>query len=499
MLNKKDDTFFDEKSAEDEASQQLLNMIKASGDAIKPEVSPGAKVTGKVTKIGPEYIFVDIGGKNEAVISAGELANKEGVVPLALGDTLTAFVVSNNGSETVLSKSLAGRGRTAATQELLDAMHNKVPVQGKVTGINKGGINVKVLGHRAFCPASQIDIKFTEDINGYLGKTLDFMITRITEGGRNIVLSRIPLLEGDLDKRIDEIAEAAKTRTVLKGTITRITDFGLFVSLGEVEGLVHISEVSWERAENLGESFSTGQEVECVALGVEKKSPLRNSKISLSIKQTVDNPWKTIATKFSVGQQVPGKVTKLMPFGAFVEIAPGIEGLVHVSEMSWIKRVHHPADVVAEGQQVQVMILAIDETKKTVSLTLKDVSNDPWRDAESRFPAGSDAQGMVARKAKFCFFIDLAEGVTGLLPLGNIAPDKKDAVKEGAQIVVHIESIDTAARRLSLSFGKQESHKQDAEVHAYIAKQTAAPAPKTSGSTEFGSALLDALKKKNQQ
>jgi small subunit ribosomal protein S1 len=156
--------------------------------------------------------------------------------------------------------------------------------------------------------------------------------------------------------------------------------------------------------------------------------------------------------------------------------------------------------VVSTGQLVQVMILSIDEAKKTVSLTLKDVSSDPWRDAESRFPAGADVQGMIARKAKFGYFIDLAEGVTGLLPLGNIAPDKKDAVKEGAQIVVHIESIDTAARRLSLSFGKQESRQHDAEVSSYLAKQTAVPQQqqRTSSATEFGSALLDALKKKNQ-
>ena len=500
MLDKKEDTFFDETTSDEAASQQLLKMIDASGETIRAEVSPGAKVTGKVTKIGPEYVFVDIGGKNEAVISAGELANKEGTVPLAVGDTFTAFVVSNTGSETVLSKSLAGRGRTAATQDLLDAMNDQVPVQGKVTGVNKGGINVKVLGHRAFCPSSQIDIKFTEDVNVYLGKTLDFMITRITEGGRNIVLSRIPLLEGDLEKQFEDIVQAAQARTTLRGTITRITDFGLFVSLGgAIEGLVHISEVSWERAENLSESFSAGQEVECVALAVEKKSPLRNSKISLSIKQTLDNPWKTIATKFSVGQQVSGRVTKLMPFGAFVEITPGIEGLVHVSEMSWVKRVHHPADILTEGQQVQVMILGIDETKKTVSLTLKDVSDDPWRDAEAQFPAGADVQGTIARKAPFGYFIDLAEGVTGLLPLGNIAPEKKDAIKEGAQIVVHIESIDTAARRLSLSFGKVESRRQDAEVSSYLAKQTSAPKKQSASSaTEFGSALLDALKKKNK-
>lgn len=494
MLDKKDDVFFDEPSADDEASRQLLQMIDAKKGSIKAEISAGEKVMGTVTKVGPEYVFVDIGGKNEAVISVGELTNKDGSLTVEVGGSITAFVVSSSISETILSKSLTGQGRTAAIRELYDAMNNKVPVQGKVTGINKGGLNVKVLGNRAFCPASQIEIKFTEDINGYLSKTLDFVISRITEGGRNIVLSRIPLLEGDLEKKIDEFSRAAAARQVIRGKITRIADFGLFVDIGDIEGLVHISEVSWERAEKLAESFTAGQEVECVVLGVEKKSPLRNSKISLSIKQVMENPWTSVSTRFAVGQSVPGKVTKLMPFGAFIEVAPGIEGLVHVSEMSWIKRVHHPSDVVAVGQQVQVAVLSIDETKKTISLSLKDVESDPWRDAESRFVIGLETSGVVARKAKFGYFIDLAEGVTALLPLGNIAADKKTAIKEGESVTVRIESVDASQRRISLSFGMQASRQEAAEVNAFLNKQTS-PAQPPAGSTEFGAALMKALEK----
>jgi small subunit ribosomal protein S1 len=267
---------------------------------------------------------------------------------------------------------------------------------------------------------------------------------------------------------------------VLKGKISRIADFGLFVDLGDCEGLVHISEVSWERAENLAQSFTAGQEVECVVLSVEKKSPLRNSKISLSIRQTTDNPWKTVASKFSVGQSVAGTVTRLMPFGAFVELAPGIEGLVHVSEMSWTKRVNHPSEVVTAGQPVQVTILAIDETKRTVSLSLKD------------------AAGKAVRKAKFGYFIDLADGITGLLPIPNIAPDKRASITENATITVHIESIDIAQRRISLSFGKKESQQVSAEARVYLAKQTAKPPQAAAKSTEFGDALLEALKKKDQ-
>jgi small subunit ribosomal protein S1 len=498
MLNKKDDRFFDEKNADDIASEELVKMIDASKKTVRTDIRAGAKVSGVITRMSAGYAFVDIGAKNEAMLAVSELTNKEGALTAAVGDTVSAFVVTDTAGETILSKSLAGRGGTAAVQELYDALNEKVPVQGKVTGVAKAGLSVKVLGHRAFCPVSQIEIKFTEDINQYLGKTMDFMITRITEGGRNVVVSRIPILEVGLEKKIDALAKTAEARFVLKGTITRIADFGLFVDLGDCEGLVHISEVSWERAENLAGSFALGQQVECIVLGVERRSPLRTSKISLSIKQTMDDPWKTVSTRFAVGQSVQGKVTRLMPFGAFVELVGGIEGLVHVSEMSWIKRVHHPSDVVSAGQEVQVVILAIDETKKTISLSLKDLSSDPWKDAEARFAPGSDVTGTVARKAKFGYFVDLAEGITGLLAIPNIASDKKDSIKEGGQVTVHIESIDTAQRRLSLSFGLAETRQTAVEIQEYMGRQESAVVkPQAASSTEFGAALMDALKKKD--
>jgi small subunit ribosomal protein S1 len=495
MLDKKDDTFFDEKTG-DEASETLRKMIDARDAAVTTDLKPGMKVTGTVTRVGPQYVFVDIGGKNEAVIAAAELKDAEGAPAAAVGDRLTAFIVSDTAGETVISRSLSGKGRPAAVRQLRDALQGRVPVQGKVTGINKGGLNVKVLGHRAFCPLSQIDLKFTDDIASYLGKTLDFVIMRITEGGRNVVVSRIPLLEGDLEKKIDALAKAGEARLVLKGTVSRIADFGLFVDLGGCEGLVHISEVSWERAENLAQSFTVGQEVECVVLSVERRSPLRNSKVSLSIKQATENPWKSVASKFAVGQSVAGTVTRLMPFGAFVELAPGIEGLVHVSEMSWTKRVKHPSEVVAAGQPVQVTILAIDETRHTVSLSLKDAGADPWKDILTRFPAGADAEGTVARKARFGYFIDLADGVTGLLPLPNIAPDKKSELKEGAHIRVRLESLDTAQRRISLSYGKHAPCQESPDAKEYLEKQASAAPKQGQKSTEFGSALLEALKRR---
>ena len=393
----------------------------------------------------------------------------------------------------MLSKSIGGS--SAPVQDLFDALNNKIPVQGKVTGVSTSGLNVKIMGHKAFCPISQIEIKFTDDVNTYLGKNLDFMISRITEGGRNIVLSRIPLLEQNYDAKLDELVVAAKERKILEGKISKITDFGLFVDIGGFEGLVHISEVSWERAEKLEESFEPGQQVEVVVLKVEKKQPVRNSKISLSIKQVLENPWSTVSSKFSVGQSVQGKVTRITNFGAFVELIPGVEGLVHVSEMSWIKRVNHPSEIVQQGNIVQVTILGIDESRKSISLSLKDVSNDPWRDIDYRFPVGSEVPGTVSKKSRFGFFVDIAEGVTGLLVFSNIASDKKDTFKEGDSIQVLIESIDVENRRISLSYGLQEAKQDQKEVSEFLTKQSKGQ-PQKESSTEFGAALLAALKTK---
>lgn len=493
MNDKNDDTFFDENKAEDK-NAELLNMINAYDKKIRTDIKVGSKVSGTVTRIGSEYAFVDIGGKNEGLLGLNELKDESGELSVNAGDKVTAYVVSDNAGETVLSRSIGSQ--SAGVQDLIDTMNSRTPVQGKITGVAKAGLNVKVMGHRAFCPVSQIDIRFTEDVNQFLGKTLDFVVTKVSEGGRNIVVSRIPILESGLEEKLDGIAALAGDKKIIKGTISKIADFGLFVDIGGLEGLVHISEVSWERAEKLNDSFQAGMEVECVVLKVEKKQPLRNSKISLSIKQVLNDPWSTVHEVIKLGQSVQGKVTRITNFGAFVELTPGIEGLVHVSEMSWVKRVHHPSDVVNIGDLVNVTVLLIDDKKKTVSLSLKDVANDPWKDIGEKFRVGCEYDGTIARKSKFGYFVDLAEGITGLLVFSNIKSDVKDKLTEGQSIKVLVESVDSESRRISLSHGVKEARDHETEAAEYIKKQNQKPEKTVSASTEFGAALSAALKAK---
>ncbi|MDR2694148.1 MAG: S1 RNA-binding domain-containing protein [Chitinispirillales bacterium] len=496
MLDKKHDGFFDEETAEDRKSGELMAMLGGYDKKLK-EFSAGEKVSGKVTRIGSEYVYLDIGAKNEAMIKAIELTGDE----VKVGDAVGGFIVSNRDGETIVSKSAGSGGGTADLSALREALEARMPVQGKVTGVSKNGLIVKIMGHRSFCPVSQIDVRYTSDVNEYLNKTLDFVITRITEGGKNIVVSRVPLFEAGLEEQFKKFADTAGSNKVFKGKVSKVAEFGLFVEIGGLEGLVHISEVSWQRAQNLSESFAVGKEVEFVVLKAERKDTLRNSKISLSMKQALDDPWKKVADGVTVGETLSGKVTRLADFGAFVEVIPGVEGLVHVSEMAWGRRVHHPSEIVAPGQAVRVTVLGIDHNKKSISLTLKDMASDPWNGIEEKLAVGTDVSGTVARKAKFGYFIDLFEGVTGLLVFSRMAADKKDSLKPGDTVTVQVESIDTEARRVALSMGVSDSNKDTEETKQYLKKQDAKPEKEATGGgassdTAMGAALLAAGFKK---
>jgi small subunit ribosomal protein S1 len=497
MHEKKHDDFFDAAAPGTTPEKELLTLLDKYDKPVAAGLEVGNKVTGKILSLAKQYAFVDINAKNEAMIKINELTDASGVVTKKPGDAIEAFVVSLAHGEIMLSTVLSNKdaGGRSGLSELVTLMKSTVPVEGKVTGVNKGGFNVRVLGHKAFCPISQIDLKRVEDPNKFLNAVLPFVITQITEGGRNIVVSRLPLLEDGLNAVINGLQQGMSEKKSYSGTITRITPFGLFVDLGEIEGLVHISEVAWERTNDLNEFYSVGQKVTCVVRGVEKKEPLRFSKISLSMKQATDDPWTTVGRRFKPGQTVEGRITRLAPFGAFVQLCPGVEGLIHVSEMSWGKKVRHPSDIVKEGQAVSVAVLSVDEAKKEISCSLKDLDADPWKDIQAKMPVGSAQTGMVAQETKFGYFIDLAEGVTGLMPFANIAPEKKESIKTGSLLEVVIESIDQQRRRMSLSHGTAEARQHAAETRDFLKTQEKAPPP-AGADTVFGEALKKALERK---
>lgn len=493
MKDKNNDGFFDEKTEEESPQERLMSMVDTIEKAPAVELKSGTMVKGSIHSIGKEYIYVDVGQKNGAVIKKEEFIDSDGKLNVDAGDTIDAFVVSTDNDEIILSKTLSGR--KAKIKELIEASKSGVPIEGKVTGINKGGFNVTVMGRKAFCPFSHIELKYVDEPNTYLLKKFPFVITRVESRGRNIVLSRLPLLEKGLSARFDELEKLMEEKKVLKGTISKITKFGLFVELGGVEGLVHVSEVSWDRAENLKDSFKAGEIIECVILRIERKEPLKNSKISLSIRMVGENPWDNISKKLVVGSVVMGTITRLAKFGAFVHLLPGIEGLIHISEMSWTKRVHHPSDVVSEGDSVKVTILAVDEAKRSVSCSLKDITDNPWDSVAEKYPVGSKVEGTVMSETKYGYFIDLDEDISGLLVRSKIAKEKKGALKNGEKIEVLVEDIDVENCRITLSYGIESSAGKDTGSGK---KGTAARKQHglQKSSSEFGELLKAAFDKK---
>jgi small subunit ribosomal protein S1 len=494
MQDKKDDDFFEEGGG-DAGEQKLLELLEKY-DAPRPrEYRPGDSVKGVISRVSDDAVYVKLDGKIDGVLKrAGEDADGDGR-QMQAGEEVELYVASVDGDSVLLSTSLAG-GVSSAT-ELRAAMEDKLPLQGKVTGINKGGLQVKVMGVVGFCPASQVDVRYVEDLNEYLGRSMTFVITRVE--GKRVVVSRIPVLEQELEEKLEALQADVDARRVHVGTITRIADFGLFVDTGcGVDGLVHVSEVSWARAEKLSESFTPGQQVEYVVLGIERKGPVRNTKVSLSLKQALEDPWLHAAARFGVGSQVEGTITRCAPFGAFVSLADGIEGLIHVSELSWDRSVRKAQDIVESGQRVRVTILSVDQEARRISCSLKDVDNDPWKDVLARFPKGSSVEGHVASRADYGYFVDLASGVTGLLAMPNISPEKRTSIKVGQTLTVAIADVDPSRRRISLSLGMEEDASDAKEMKKYLASG-ASDSQQASGSSEFGEALREALTRKNRQ
>lgn len=331
------------------------------------------------------------------------------------------------------------------------------------------------------------------DPEDYVGQTLQFRITKLSENGRNIVVSRRALLEEEQREASASFFETVSDGDIVEGTVTRLAAFGAFVELVPgVEGLVHISEISWARIQSPEEVLSVGDKVRVKYLGTSAGKKPGETRLSLSMKQAQDDPWKTVGERFKDGDKVTGKVVKLMDFGAFVEIAPGIEGLVHVSEMSYAKRINKPGDVVQVGDMVAAVIKQIDAEKQRISLSMRDAEGDPWLNVAEKYPVGQTVQGTVEKRQQFGLFISLEPGVTGLLPQSVISRAdgevKFDKLVPGDTVVVSIESVNTRERKISLGTGKKE------EVSDWKGYK-----PQTSGADmgSLGSALAEALKKKS--
>jgi len=349
----------------------------ATGGGKDPE--PGTRVSGKILSIGEEAAFVDIGAKSDAMVALTELTDEEGELTVAVGESLEGMVTARDEASGCLvlrvrpgGSGLGAGGTELALEEISQAREHGIPVEGMVAEAIKGGVSVDVSGVRAFCPISQLDLRYVEDAASYVGRRLSFQVERFEAAGRggrpNVVLSRRALLVEEEQQRKAEALARLTEGAVIRGTVTSVTSYGAFVDLGGVEGLLHVSEMSHGRIEDPNELLAAGDVVEVKVLSIEERDG--DKRISLSTKALQKDPWEVVEQRFPVGEVVGGRVTRLEPYGAFVEVAPGLEGLVHVSELAADRRVAHPRDVVQLGQDVQVRVLDVDPVKRRISLSL---------------------------------------------------------------------------------------------------------------------------------
>ena len=366
----------------------LLNQFERNTAAAASggdEPQEGAKVRGKLVSIGHDLAFVAFGGKSEGTIEVKELLDAEGNLSVRVGDAIDAFVTSKDERDGTLLLSRHGR-RMHGAAELEHAFLHHSPVEGLVTGLTKGGVEVQIAGVRAFCPASQLDIRYVEDLEAFIGQRLEFRITSY-QGGRhvNLVLSRRALLQQEQEIIAEQTRARLEEGAVLPGTVTALKDYGAFVDLGGVEGMVHISEIAFGQVEHPSDLLSVGQQVEVAVLRVEKTDdPRHPEKVSLSIRALAEDPWTDAAQRFAVGARVEGKVTRLQPFGAFVELVPGVDGLVHISELGAGRRVGHPREVLNIGDEVEATVLSVDGDKRRIALSLSGdkQTQKPAQDSE---------------------------------------------------------------------------------------------------------------------
>jgi small subunit ribosomal protein S1 len=362
--------------------------------AKRPKV--GDLVKGKIVTVGKDAVFVDLGGKAEGQLEREQVSDREGKLLVKVGDVVEARVMSDAGGFLSLKTKL-GRGPQASA-ELAQAAELGIPVDGTVTEVIKGGLSVDVAGVRGFCPASQIDNRFVEDLAPFVGQKLSFKITRYEP--RNLVLSRRALLEEAAEKIAVETRKTLVPGIVLRGKVVGFKPFGAFVDIGGIEGMLHVSELGFTRVEKPEDVLQMGQEIEVAVLEI--KPGEKGDRISLSLKALANDPWVDQIAKIKEGSRVTGKVTRLQPFGAFVELAPGVEGLVHISELGAGRRINHPKEVVSEGQQVEANVLSIDRDKRRISLSLGESKDGSPEDvaAAPRAPAKLGTFGDLLQRKK---------------------------------------------------------------------------------------------------
>jgi small subunit ribosomal protein S1 len=447
----------------------------------------GEMIQGTIVSFGADYAFVDIGGKSEGVISIEEIKAEDGSLP-SVGSAVEACILSTGADGLVLSKKLA---KGIRSKEFLgEAARNKIPVEGRVSGRNKGGYEVEVAGVRAFCPVSQIDLRFTEDLDVHLGKRYMFVITKFDDDDRrpDLVLSRRVLLEAEQESKARELRKSLKVGDVMPGTVRNIRDFGAFVDLGGLDGLLPVSEMSYSRVQNPKDILQEGEEIHVEIIAIEQGG----ERITLSLKRLEQDPWADVVSAFPPGSRLTGRVVRLAPFGAFVELSPGVEGLIHISQFNTPERINHPQAVVAEGQEVLVEVLEVSPEKRRIGLM-----RVPGEGEFGAIPvAGAILEGKIDKVEAFGVFVTLGPGRKGLIPNSEMGTakgtDHRKQFAPGTAIKVQVLEVTEGGKRIRLSRKAALDAEERADFEGYVDKSA-------EGSSKNFGTFGDLLKKKMSQ
>jgi small subunit ribosomal protein S1 len=408
----------------------------------------GSIVRGRILQKRPNEVLVDIGYKSEGVISISEFDETD---ELEVGNEVEVLLerLENDEGMVVLSKEKAAQKQN--WEKIVKIFNEGGLISGKVKAVVKGGLMLNV-GVEAFLPGSQVDIIAPKDLRVYEGKTLECKIVKLNEERKNVVLSRRELIEAERAEKRSKLLSGIEKGSTVKGTVKNITDFGAFIDLDGLDGLLHITDMSWSRLNHPSEMLKVGQEVEVLVLDIDREK----ERVSLGLKQKTANPWDKIAEKYPVNMKVKGKVTNLVPYGAFVELEPGIEGLVHVSELSWTKRIARPADVLTQGQEIEAVVLGVSKEDQKVSLSVRQLDTNPWEVVTGKYPTGARVKGKVRNLTAYGAFVELEEGIDGMIHVSDLSWTRKinhpsEMLKKGDEVEAEVLEIDKANQRISLS------------------------------------------------
>jgi small subunit ribosomal protein S1 len=384
------------------------------------EIEEGVIVSGEVVKIDDTYILVDVNFKSEGQIPLDEFM-ENGQVTVSVGDTVDVYVVRKNEREGSIVLSREKAKRMQVLDELEKLLETGDVIVGRIVRRIKGGYVVEIKGIEAFLPGSHVDLRPVPDMDALVNQDFEFRVLKINRRRSNVIVSRRVLLEEDRDRKRTELLSTLEEGQTVQGIVKNITEYGVFIDLGGLDGLLHITDMSWKRIKHPKEMVQLGDELTLKVLSFDKNE----KKVSLGLKQLVDDPWSNISEKYPEGQKLTGKVTNLVDYGAFVELEPGVEGLVHISEMSWTRKLRHPSQMVRPGDEVDVIILGVDVDRKRISLGMKQVAPNPWDLVAEKYPEGTILEASVKNITEFGLFIGIEDGIDGLIHVSDLSWTKK--------------------------------------------------------------------------